>query len=511
MPSRSSSHLPRLSSVLCGFLLLIFSVLLHSSVLVLSQPPAPQGTYPTLPFREVAVYTDIYPDRPQLYTTYAVAVDSQNNTYIANVFNLNVAVLFPNHTLMRSFDYFYPSGLAIDAADNLYVTSQFGSTVDKYAPNGTLLFTYDNALINVPATIAVDRAGLLYIGNYQPGAAYPVLVLNTDNSLRANLTDCTDYCNVALNAARDTLYVSDSSNNTIYVHNTTTLTRTATINTGAISVTFLAVSAAGNIYVVGNNTYVYELNRTGSVIADLSFYFISPAAIAISPYTDTIYVTDFQRGQVDVFYPVNNSLVTIYRGGLMAPTQQVTVDTQGKIFISNGNGVVVLNPDGSERAAYSFDIGIATDVVVGTDGTLYVTSGYFGFDYPYVTIVRSNGTIASFFDLSAMSLSFGTVAVGLGVNFTSGVIYVLNGAGQIGLYRANGTLLSVIALNYTNPTGFFRAPSGVIYVATGMNQSIAVYSSTGILIAVYDLERVRSNASEPWLGCCWSNLRGRLD
>ena len=166
----------------------------------------------------------------------------------------------------------------------------------------------------------------------------------------------------------------------------------------------------------------------------------------------------------------------------------MTVDEYGSIYISCGNGVVVLNADGSEKAAYTFDIGVATDVVVAPDGSLYVSSGYFGSSFPYVTVLQPNGTVLSLFDLSAINNTVATaVAVGLGVDFTTGVIYVLNGGGVIGLYRVNGSLVSAINTGYASPSGFVRASSGTMYVATGPQLSVAVFNSAGVQTAVYDL------------------------
>ena len=272
-----------------------------------------QGTYPPLPFREVAVYTDVYPalGLPGFYGSFGVAVDSTGRVYIASLFDSTMTVLFANHTVQRLYDYNSPLGLAVDSSDNLYVISLADHVVRKFAPNGTQVFSYSNAIITLVRSLAVDRAGLLYVTT--SSANKPVYVFNTDGTQRTTLQGCTATCYVTVNAARDTVYVSSGKNYTIYVYNASTLARTATVSTGDLVVSNFAVTSAGKFYVRSGSYNVYELDRTGAIIADLSFYFISPAALAISPTTDQVYVVDLQRAQVDVFYPQNATLATIYR------------------------------------------------------------------------------------------------------------------------------------------------------------------------------------------------------
>ncbi|HTA38721.1 MAG TPA: hypothetical protein VK760_06575, partial [Candidatus Acidoferrales bacterium] len=123
---------------------------------------APGGTSPT---RTIASGVD---------DPFSLAVDDSNNIYCANQFSNSVTVYAstgtkPVRTITNGIN--YPVVAMIDpSSQNLYVanTSVSGGkgSVTEYAPGGSSPIRTITTGLNMPESLALDRKGNLFVGNY---------------------------------------------------------------------------------------------------------------------------------------------------------------------------------------------------------------------------------------------------------------------------------------------------------------------------------------------------------
>ncbi|MCJ1296781.1 hypothetical protein MMC34_008348 [Xylographa carneopallida] len=489
-----------------------------------AQPPSSQGVYPPVPYRQLAAYTDVFPGKPQIDVSAGVAVDDSGDIYIVRqththphpeptasrcsvthccvsssallcltaqveIFDSQVLVLYPNHTEKASFPVqLYSVSITIDAAGSLYTSSLIFPEVVKYNQTGGVEFTYD-----VPSAYAsglvVDKAGNLWAGFDEASAPAPsVAVYNTSGGLVASFLNYTSGY-VAINPARDTVYVVGGTNASIDVYDTATLSLIRQISTGANIVSYLTVTPSGTLYVSTTDAAVYELSADGAVLADLSGDFAYVIGLTYSAVTGLVYINDEERSQVVAVDPTTNSVTTIYRGGLQF-AENAALDSQGNIYITSTSGVLALYPNGTEKAVLEQDVGIATQVVVTADDVVYVSSYAATSTAPvqgFVTVFKPDGTLSARYNYSGAATN--TQALGLAVDTAAGVLYVLNGAGQIVVMRtADGVVTAVYNTTYNQTYGGVAlSSSGLLYIGTGPQQGVAVFSTAGVQQAEYSL------------------------
>ena len=456
---------------------------------VLSQtttPPPSQGTYPPLPYRQLAAYNDSLPGVPDLQPVSNVAVDNDGNIYVCEIFASTVVVLYPNHTEKTTFSVApYATAITLDADGALYASSLFIPEIVKYSATGHVLFTYQVSS-GYGNGMAVDSAGLLWVGYFGVPTLY---VYNTNGSVHSTFNNYTQFIFVGINPARDTVYVTGGPNNTIDVYDTATLALVRQIPTGDIIVNYLTVTASGNLY-VSTPYEVYELDSTGAIIADLSSLFGGEVLdVIVSPVTGLVYFNDYLRSQVLVLYPDTNTVDTIYRGGL-PEANNAALDAQGNIYINSLAGIVVLYPNGTQKALYQTTLKMPTAVAVSPDGTIYVSSDpAVSTTTPlgYVTVFQQDGTVIGYYNYSSAAVD--SNARGLAVDFATGTIYVLTAVGQIVVMSAaDGTVQAVYNTSYTTIYGGIALSSaGLLYICTGANQSVAVFTTAGVQQAEYYL------------------------
>ena len=502
MPPRLASNV----AVMTVLLVLLCCCLSTSAVLGQSVAAAPAppsfGTFPPLPYRQLAAFTDVYPGLPVVADDVGMAVDDSGNLYLSS-FGDSVQVLYANHTQKAVIPaILYTLALAIDANGDLYAGSYFYGSIVKYSPQGDVLFTYDisatlyaTPTFSYPFSLVVDKAGLLWIAYEDPEASSSSVVVYNTSGLVAEFSNYTNSPTVAINAARDTVYIGgglDGANNTIDVWDTATLALTKQISTGTYEVYYLGAALSGGFYVSGNG-FLYELDSNGAIVADLSSLFVDPASIAVNPVTGLVYVNDGVRTGITVLDPATNSVQTIFRGGLNS-ANAVAVDAEGSMYIASLAGVLVLFANGSEKALYQMDLQFPTGVFVASDGNAYVSSYQSKsttLPLGYVTVFSPAGTVLGNYNYSGAAAD--TIARALTVDSTARTIYVLNGAGQIVVMSAaDGAVLAVHNTSYTAYSitvgGIALSPDdALLYVGTGVNASVAVFTTAGVQTATYDL------------------------
>ena len=116
----------------------------------------------------------------QFWLPTAIAIDSQENVYVADEYHHNVTVFDPSRTFKNEWGEYGngdgqldgPSGLAIDSDDNVFVVDQKNSRVHKFTADGRHLLQWgghgeDEGQFNLPWGITLDSHGNVYVADWR--------------------------------------------------------------------------------------------------------------------------------------------------------------------------------------------------------------------------------------------------------------------------------------------------------------------------------------------------------
>jgi len=126
---------------------------------------------------------------------------------------------------------------------------------------------------------------------------------------------------------------------------------------------------------------VYRINSDGSLTV-LFDEFAKPNGIVFSPSEEHLYVNDSTTGQimrfdVDAAGDVSNPtpFASIGERGQFGGADGMVVDSEGRLYTTGPNGLIVFNPDGTENTRLVFDHQITNLAWGGDDGNdLFITS-----------------------------------------------------------------------------------------------------------------------------------------
>lgn len=365
-----------------------------------------------------------------------VAVDSNNNVYIADTNNANVRLITASTGIITT----YAGSTAIVSGA---VQVDFGYAGDGGAAT--------SAYLAGPAGVAIDAQGNLYIATYADNRIRKVTskgIISTfaGNSGYGFAGDGGPALNAQLSAPRgislDTagnLYLADRWNNRI------------------------RKIASGNITTIaGNGQSNFGGDWGPAIAAQLS----APQGLAVDN-AGNVYISDFQNNRVRMVAP--NGTISTYAGngnsgfsgdGGPAASAELSqpaglaVDAAGNLYIADSNNSVVrkVTPAGvistvagtGGKLGYSGDGGPATSAKMGAPMGVAVDSA-------------GNLYIADF---------FGWIRE---VNGSTGVISTIAGNGNIGYSGDGGPAASGV---FYNPVGVAVDSFGNIYVADSNNGAV---------------------------------------
>ena len=334
-----------------------------------------------------------------------------------------------------------PSGIALDAAGNLYIADAYNNRVrmvrngviTTVAGNGTPGYSGDKAaataaMLKVPAGVAVDSAGKLYIadyGNYRirmvsAGIIATVAGTGTAAYIGDHVAATTAPLAAPQRVSTDTtgnFYIGDGTrvrkvaNGTIVTiagGGTPTGENGPAVGAQLLSPQGLATDAAGNVYIADSGTARVvkvsggALSRAaggGTLAADgvpaTSAQLTAPSGVAVDS-SGVLYIADTPAARVR---KVSGGAISTAAGGgstlgdngpatsaqLLEP-QAVAVDAGGNLYIADANrvrmvsGGTISTVAGNGGAGYEGDGGVATaamvsgptGVAIGSGGNLFI-------------------------------------------------------------------------------------------------------------------------------------------
>jgi sugar lactone lactonase YvrE len=182
-------------------------------------------------------------------------------------------------------------------------------------------------------------------------------------------------------AVADTLYVSESTNNTVSIINTST---DAINNIGSSEYlntpTGLAFNSAGDLFIANyatpNGGFIEEYDPTTQTFSRFASGLANPDGLAFDSAGD-LYVANYIGGTITEF-AAGSSVGTTYASGLINPNG-IAIDKFGDLYVGLGNGLNAIARIAPGGATTVFDTsGTGTSkpngLTFGPDGNLYVAN-----------------------------------------------------------------------------------------------------------------------------------------
>jgi trimeric autotransporter adhesin len=337
----------------------------------------------------------------ELQDPVGIAIDAQGNLFIADYSNQRIrkttaagviSTVAGNGTAGFSGDggqatsaqLNQPWGVAVDSSGNLFVADLMNNRVRKVTPDGTIStvagignpgFSGDggqatSAQLNLPAGLAVDRVGNLYIadsGNHRIRRVTPGGIISTvagtgmagfsGDGGDATLAEISRPTGVAVDGSGD-LFIADHDNNRIrWITLDGVIYTVAGTGSAGFSgdggpatsaqlnfATSVAADSAGNLYIAD-----YDNNRIRKVAQDFSAPNFFPQVVAGSGYSTIFALTNSGStaavGTLNLTDPQGNSLrVKGTLSDFLGITQSISTGSSFSIKVP-GRGTVFLSVD----------------------------------------------------------------------------------------------------------------------------------------------------------------------
>ncbi|MCF6169153.1 MAG: IPT/TIG domain-containing protein [Lutibacter sp.] len=281
-----------------------------------------------------------------------VAIDSQDNLYIADRSNHKIRKITPSGVVTtlagstRGFadgigstaQFYYPTGIAIGNQGNIYVIDKQNSKVRKITPSGVVTTlagssygyadgTGTNAQFSNPTGIAIDNENNIYVADQNNHKIRKITPSGVVSTFAGSTSGFADGIGVDAQFNRPTGLTIDSQDN-IYITD---------INNHRIR----KITPNGEVTTLAGNDTSGSVNGTG-----VTAQFNRPIGLTID-YQNNIYIADSENNRIRKIAP--GGVVTTLAGNTQGfldgdgstaqfeyPTG-LTIDSQGNIYVADRN------------------------------------------------------------------------------------------------------------------------------------------------------------------------------
>ena len=274
-------------------------------------------------------------------STSTATFDTTNAAGCDSLTTLNLTIMAPPQ----------PSAFTYTTPDSFLL----GAAITPLSPIPHLQTSKTGGGLYIPAGVAVDGAGNLYVADLEQGLV--ILGKGVIDGL---------YSSVAVDAAGN-LYLSDISNNVI--DKVTPNGTTTSFGSGYLtSPNGVAVDAVGNIYVADQGNAIYKITTNGNVTT-LGSGFNQPSGVAVDA-AGNVYVADLGNALVKKI--ATDGTVTTIGSGFVQPAG-VAVDAAGNVFVVDIGAVYKIDAAGN-TSFYASTGGDGTDIAVDAADNVYITN-----------------------------------------------------------------------------------------------------------------------------------------
>ncbi len=365
----------------------------------------------------------------------AVAVDQLGDVYIADYGNNAIKKIFSGQTtpIPVGSGFSHPTGIALDAAGNLYIADNGNSVVKELLASTNQVVTIGSGY-GAPLSVAVDAAGSVYIGTISIG---PIKKIPAGGGAVVSIgSGFDDAYGVAVDGTGN-VFIADGSDNAI-----------KEVAFGSTTVTTISTSVS-----------------KPSCIA------LAPANITVPAPSSTLYVADYNNGQVKKFSPVGGYFVD----------QALPVG----LTINNNTGVITGTPTtpiaGQDYLVYAYNsVGNNFNRVNITVGAPAVPTISYATPQVYtvgtaITALSPTATkvAASGYSASPAVLALGeSTPEGIAVDASGNVYVASNLASSLSKYAPGNQSPTIVGSGFNLPAGIAIDAAGNIYIADGGNNAV---------------------------------------
>ena len=431
-----------------------------------------------------------------------LALDDGGSLYAANYTNGTIIKVLPGGltqtTLYKGLN--QPMGLYYRAPSTLFVACAGDGTVQRLTL-GTQVTGYTYASgFSIPAGVAFDDAGNMYVTNYGNNTIAKVDLNNAVSTFAAGLNKPMGIVFTGP-AGGKTFYVINSGNSSISIVNLGGVVAPYVSSIDAPK--YLISDSAYNLYLTSGNNIIKVLSPSGQSII-YATGLSNPYGLAIDS-AGHVYVSDFDTNTISK----TNSDYQVYAKGFNNPWG-VTFSSSGTMFVSNqgtsitgGGSISMVTTDGRvlpfvnpfERSACGGSDGSRPKVVpmgitIGFQNNLYVSnSGNYGSspgDMSASTV--SEVTMSGNAHVYGSCLEYIPAKHLCGISFSSGsgLLYVTDqSAGSVFTLPSTPVKLYNFASGFISPKGIAIDPSGSVYVANAGNGTISQTTSAGTFTSTF--------------------------
>ena len=233
----------------------------------------------------------------------SVGIDSQGNVYVSDDWRNRISVFSSDGSFQKAFgttgagngEFDGPSGLAFDSDDNLYVVDGRNHRIQKVSKDGAFISSFGSkgdgpGQFNTPWGITIDGDGNIYVADWKN---HRVQKFNSDGSYQQEFGgDLNHPSGVAVDPDGD-VYVCDWGNDRVRIYDADGDPLASLVGDAQQ----LAKWAQESIN--ANPDMLKMRRRVPSLEAE--WRFCQPSSVAFDADTDSVIVTDNQRGRLQIY------------------------------------------------------------------------------------------------------------------------------------------------------------------------------------------------------------------
>ena len=401
-----------------------------------------------------------------------------------------------------------PAGVAVDAHGNLFIGDQNNNVV-KEIPGGTGTPITIATGFATPDGVAVDAQGNVYVANdggnniqevpFTNGVYGAPIVLGGNFSFSQPFDVAVDN--------KGNVYVADRGHNQV-VEIPVGGGVAFTIGSGFATPTGVAVDAYGNVYVADNgNSAIKEIPVGGGAPVTLGSGFSNPFTVAVDG-SGNLFVADYGNKQVKEI-PINGGPIQTVGSGYSF-IFGTAVDNVNNVYVTDygNNAVKMIKPIGGYYISPALPQGLSfnntTGIISGTPlaaspAANYTVTAYNGFggNSATISIIAADNK-----NLSALVLSSGTLSPAFAGGTVTYTANVINTVSSITVTPTSTDPAATILVNGITVTS--ATPSQSLPLVVGPNTiTITVVAQDGKSNKIYTVTVTRAPSSN-------ANLAGLL-